>query len=90
MLAIGAINLYMLSALVWWAFALVRFQERNYESQIEKLDLKKQLVEVKIENYLLAHQNFNLSRMSDSQTGDFQWRCLQNQSNRRNLRFSKN
>ncbi len=67
MLAIGAINLYMLSALVWWAFALVRFQERNYESQIEKLDLKKQLVEVKIENYLLAHQNFNLSRMSDSQ-----------------------
>ncbi len=67
MLAIGAINLYMLSALVWWAFALVRFQERNYESQIEKLDLKKQLVEVKIENYLLAHQNFNLSIMSDSQ-----------------------
>ncbi len=67
MLAIGAINLYMLSALVWWAFALVRFQERNYESQIEKLDLKKQLVEVKIENYLLAHQNFNLSIISDSQ-----------------------
>jgi signal transduction histidine kinase len=63
MLAIGAINLYMLSALVWWAFALVRFQERNYESQIEKLDLKKQLVEAKIENYLLLHQNVGLSKM---------------------------
>jgi signal transduction histidine kinase len=53
----------MLSALVWWAFALVRFQERNYESQIEKLDLKKQLVEAKIENYLLLHQNVGLSKM---------------------------
>jgi signal transduction histidine kinase len=63
MLAIGAINLYMLSALVWWAFALVRFQERNYESQIEKLDLKKQLAEAKIENYLLLHQNVGLSKM---------------------------
>jgi signal transduction histidine kinase len=63
MLAIGAINLYMLSALVWWAFALVRFQERNYESQIENLDLKKQLVEAKIENYLLLHQNVGLSKM---------------------------
>jgi signal transduction histidine kinase len=63
MLAIGAINLYMLSALVWWAFALVRFQERNYESQIEKLDLKKQLVEAKIENYLLLHQNVGLSKI---------------------------
>ncbi len=61
MLAIGAINLYMLSALLWWAFALVRFQERNYESQIEQLDLKKQLVEAKIENYLLLHQKVNPS-----------------------------
>jgi len=57
MLAIGAINLYMLSALLWWAFALVRFQERNYQSHIEILDLKKQLAISKIETHLLLHQN---------------------------------
>ncbi len=55
MLSIGAINIYMLSALLWWAFALVRFQERNFESQLHQLDLENQLVNSQIENYLLKH-----------------------------------
>lgn len=59
MLAIGAINLYMLSALLWWAFALVRFQESNYENHLEILELKKQVAAAKIENYLLLHQQNN-------------------------------
>jgi len=55
MLSIGAINIYMLSALLWWAFALVRFQERNFDSQLHQLDLENQLVNSQIENYLLKH-----------------------------------
>ena len=40
--AILFISVYVLSALIWWAFALTKNQERIYEKELEVLLLKQQ------------------------------------------------
>lgn len=44
-LAIMFITLYMLSALVWWAFALTRNQEKIHQEEIAQIELKKEWAE---------------------------------------------
>jgi two-component system, OmpR family, sensor histidine kinase CiaH len=49
-IAVLAIITYMISALIWWAFALIQFQERQYSNEMEKLEMKKTLAMEKMEN----------------------------------------
>jgi len=46
----------MISALIWWAFALIQFQEKQYSNEMEKLDLRKTLAMEKMENLLTSGQ----------------------------------
>jgi competence protein ComGF len=56
-IAVLAIITYMISALVWWAFALIQFQEKQYSNEIEKLNLKKSLAFEKLDNLIALEIN---------------------------------
>ncbi len=55
-IAVLAIITYMISALIWWAFALIQFQERQYSNEMEKLELRKTLAMEKMEKLLTSGQ----------------------------------
>lgn len=54
--------LYMISALSWWAIALIRFQETQFKNEIETIHIKEQLAISKIENWALRESNKNPSK----------------------------
>lgn len=61
-IAIFVIIAYMLSALSWWTFALIRSQEKIYQKEISVLELKKELaVEYAIEWLLLKDTPHSLA-----------------------------
>ncbi len=69
-IAVIAIICYMISALVWWAFALIQFQEKQYVHEIEILELKKSLALEKLEskyqqNELIAEE-WSINRTDSS------------------------
>lgn len=62
-IAVLAIITYMISALIWWAFALIQFQEKQYSNEIEKLNLKKSLAFEKFDN-LIALEKHNFQNVA--------------------------
>lgn len=62
-IAVLAIITYMISALIWWAFALIQFQERQYSNEMDKQEIRKALAMEKIEN-LLSSGKLNLENVA--------------------------
>ena len=61
-LAIFIIIAYMLSALTWWTFALIRSQEKIYEKEISTIEIKRELaVEYAVEWLLLKDSEHSKS-----------------------------
>jgi len=61
-LAIFIIIAYMLSALTWWTFALIRSQEKIYEKEISAIEIKRELaVEYAVEWLLLKDSEHSKS-----------------------------
>ena len=61
-LAIFIIIAYMLSALSWWTFALIRSQEKIYEKEISTIEIKRELaVEYAVEWLLLKDSGYSNS-----------------------------
>jgi len=55
--ALGLVIFYMLSALVWWAFALVRHQESAYAQNLQMLNAKKSWANEYIYHFLYQNTN---------------------------------
>ncbi|MGC6414446.1 MAG: hypothetical protein ACON5K_07080, partial [Bacteroidia bacterium] len=55
--ALGLVIFYMLSALVWWAFALVRHQESAYAKNLQMLNAKKSWANEYIYHFLYQNTN---------------------------------
>ncbi len=53
-IALGLVILYMLSALLWWAFALVKHQEAAYEKNLQILSAKKSWADEYIYHFLYS------------------------------------
>lgn len=53
---IFVVIVYMISALSWWAFALIRFQETQFKNEIETIQTKEKLAIQKIENWVLRER----------------------------------
>ena len=61
-LAIFIIIAYMLSALTWWTFALIRSQEKIYEKEISTIEIKRELaIEYAVEWLLLKDSEHSKS-----------------------------
>ncbi len=54
-IALGLVIFYMLSALLWWAFALVKHQEAAYEKNLQMLSAKKSWADEYIYHFLYTN-----------------------------------
>lgn len=60
-IALGLVIFYMLSALLWWAFALVRHQESAYEKNLQMLNAKKSWANEYIYHFLFKNSHSTLN-----------------------------